>query len=179
MELQNDGSVFVHQGQPPKRDTYTLVFQTELKDITGLRLEALADSRLPKGGPGWSGNGNFHVSELTLQAAPADSPDKTRAIALRDAWADYSEVTPDTGGSDVRGAVDGNPRTSWAVWPQVNKDHAAVFELAKRAGGGAATRLTICLSNHYFGVQDHNLGRFRLSFTNDRAPLQTMRIRGT
>ena len=36
-------------------DTYSLVFQTELKGIKGLRLEALADSRLPRGGPGWGG----------------------------------------------------------------------------------------------------------------------------
>jgi serine/threonine protein kinase/Flp pilus assembly protein TadD len=177
MELQDDGSIFVHQGEPPIRDTYTLVFQTELKDIAGLRLEALADSRLPKGGPGWSGNGNFHLSELTLQAAAADSPDKARAIALRDAWADFSEVTSETGGTDVRGAIDGNPRTAWAVWPQVNKDHTAVFQLAERVGDGAGTRLTIRLINRYAGIPDHNLGRFRLSVTNERTTLQAMRLR--
>ena len=85
MELQKDGSVFVHQRPPFKNDIYTLVFQSELKDITGLRLEVLADSRLPQGGPGWSENGNFVLSELTLQAAPAESPDKARAIVLRNA----------------------------------------------------------------------------------------------
>ena len=53
MEWQKDGSVFVHQIQPAKKDTYSLVFPSRLKGITGLRLEVLADSRLPHGGSGW------------------------------------------------------------------------------------------------------------------------------
>lgn len=44
LELQNDGSIFVHE--PKGNDTYSLVFQTDLKGIKGLRLETLADSRL-------------------------------------------------------------------------------------------------------------------------------------
>ena len=81
MDLQKDGSVFVHQSGSARNDTYTLVFPARMKGIKGLRLEALADSRLPKGGPGWV-DGDFVLSELTLQAAPADSPDEPRAIAL-------------------------------------------------------------------------------------------------
>lgn len=72
MELQKDGSVFVHQLQPAKNDTYTLVFQSELKGIMGLRLEALADPRLPGGGPGWAFNGNFQLNEMTLEATRAE-----------------------------------------------------------------------------------------------------------
>src|SRR5262249_11078935 len=155
-------------------DTYVLVFQSELKGITGLRLEVLADSRLPKGGPGWSENGNFVLNELTLQAAPADCPDKARAIALRNAAADFSQVAG--GGWDVRGAVDGNGRTGWAIFPEVNKDHTAVFDLAERVGDDQPARLTIRLS-HQFAIRDHNLGRFRLSFTNDATTMATTRVR--
>ena len=32
MEVQNDGSVFVHQKQPANGDTYTLVFRIERVD---------------------------------------------------------------------------------------------------------------------------------------------------
>ncbi len=173
MELQNDGSIFVHPGQPPKRDIYTLVFQTEWKDIIGLRLEALADSRLPRGGPGWSGNGNFHLSELTLQAAPADSPDKARAIALRDAWADFSQVSENM---NVRGAIDGNPMTGWAISPDFKKDHTAIFELAEKVDDGGASRWTVRLIQQHPNVAT-KLGRFRLSFTNDRATLQVLQLR--
>jgi tetratricopeptide (TPR) repeat protein len=173
MELQKDGSIFVYQRPPDENDTYTLVFQTELKGITGLRLEALADSRLPHGGPGWAGDGNFVLNELTLQAASAKSPDKRRAIPLGNASADFSQVH--SGGWDVRGAVDGNGRTGWAVHPQVNKDHTAVFEMAEKVGDGQAARLTVRLSHQY--APDFNLGRFRLSFTNDATTLQATRIR--
>jgi hypothetical protein len=171
MEMQKDGSVFVHQEPPGKNDTYTLVLPTELKDITGLRLEVLADARLPSGGPGWSGNGNFHLSKLTLEATPANSPDKARAIALRDAWADYSHEK-----CDVRGVVDGKGRTGWAILPEVNKNHTAIFELAEKIGDGSPLQLTVRLFHQDARLQDHNLGRFRLSFTNDRATVQAPRL---
>jgi tetratricopeptide (TPR) repeat protein len=150
------------------------VFQPGSKGITGLRLEVLADSRLPKGGPGWGENGNFVLSELTLQAAPAEGPGTARSIALRDATADFSQATGVRW--DVRGVVDGNGTTGWAVLPEVNKDHTAVFEPAEDVGDGQAARLTVRLV-HQYSDPTHNLGRFRWSFTNDRATLQATRIR--
>ncbi len=175
MELQNDGSVFVRSMEPAKEDSYTLVFPSELRGITGLRLEALADRRLPGGGPGWNPDGNFVLNELTLQAAPTDSPDKTRAIALRYASADFSQ-----GGREVKGAADGEAWTGWSVLGELNRDHTAVFETLENTGDGQASRLTVQLS-HLFetsrGQSDGNLGRFRLSFTNDAATLEATRIR--
>jgi tetratricopeptide (TPR) repeat protein len=174
LELQKDGSVFAHQ--PVKKDTYVLVFQTELKGIKGLRLEALSDARLPGGGPGCATGdaGNFVLNELTLHAATAKSPDQPRPIALRNASADFSQP-----GWDVRGAVDGNGDTGWAIAPEFNKDHTALFDLAEDVGDGKATRLTIRLS-HQFVTEKYEkylLGRFRLSLTNDSATLHATRIR--
>jgi tetratricopeptide (TPR) repeat protein len=76
----------------------------------------------------------------------------------------------------VRGAVDNHRSTGWAVSPQFGKDHLAVFELAEKIGDGQASRLRVQLHHQYPG-QDQNLGRFRLSFTNDAATLQATRIR--
>jgi tetratricopeptide (TPR) repeat protein/tRNA A-37 threonylcarbamoyl transferase component Bud32 len=174
LELQTDGSVFVHQVPPARNDTYSLVFQPGSKGITGLRLEVLADSRLPHGGPGWGDNGNFVLNELTLQAAPAESSDTARSITLRNASADFSQTTG--GNWDVRGAVDGDGTTGWAVLPEFNKDHTAVFELAEDVGDGPAARLTVQLI-HRYATPDRNLGRFRFSFTNDRAALLASQIR--
>ncbi len=168
LELQKDGSVFVHQ--PGNDDTFTLVFQTALKGIKGLRLEALADSRLPKGGPGWAANGNFWLTDLTLQAAPAKSLGQPKSIALANASADFSQI-----GWDVRGAIDSNFSMGWSIWPGINRDHTAVFELAEEVGDGQATRLTVRLNHRYPGDKTL-LGRFRLSFTNDAATLPTTRI---
>ncbi|HEY2252924.1 MAG TPA: discoidin domain-containing protein, partial [Planctomycetaceae bacterium] len=173
LQLQPDGSVFVRE--PNGKDTFSLMFETDLKGITGLRLEVLADSRLPKGGPGWGENGNFLLNELTVQSAAVGSPDKAKAIALRNAWADFSQMT--YGSWDVRGAIDGNSSTGWAVWPEVNKDHTAVFELAERIGYGQTSRLTFRLKHEPINEQNSqsvnqnlnlgNLGRFRLSATTD------------
>jgi hypothetical protein len=132
MELQQDGSVFVHQSKPARNDIYSLTFPSELKGIKGLRLEVLADPRLPRGGPGWAADGNFVLNELTLEAAPAGDPNKGRAIALRNPAADYS-----AGGGDVRYAVDGNKvNLGWTVAHEASKDHTAVFELAEEVGDG-------------------------------------------
>ena len=103
MELQADGSVFVHQNQPFQNDTYSLVFPTEGKGITSLRLEVLADSRLPGGGPGWGAIGNFWLNELTLEAAPAGSPDRARAIPLRSALGGFQSGGPWRSGRPKRG----------------------------------------------------------------------------
>jgi WD40 repeat protein/tetratricopeptide (TPR) repeat protein len=170
LELQNDGSIFVQE--PPRNDTYTLSFETNLKGVKGLRLEALADSRLPSGGPGWSGN--FILSELTLEAAPAKSPAQARSIPLRNAIADFSQVR--NGEWDVRGAVDGNAATGWAVWPELRMDHTAVFEVAEELGDGQTVRLTVRLS-HRSSYEKHWLGRFRLSFTSDPTVLQNTGVR--
>ncbi len=172
MELQKDGSVFVQQNATGKTDIYTLVFKTDLQGITGLRLEVLTDSRLPNGGPGWmkaGAVGNFYLSELTLEAAAADSSDKPKPIPLRNPWADVGQPP-----YDIRAAIDGNIYTAWSVWPEINKDHTAVFELAEKVGDGAATRLTVRLTHQT--TVDGNLGRFRLSFTNDAKSLETPQI---
>jgi hypothetical protein len=168
LELQKDGSIFVHQ--PADNDTFSLVFQTKLKRIKGLRLEALADPRLPRGGPGWNVDGNFVLSELSLQAAPANRPDEPKSVALRNASADFTQQ-----GWDLRGVVCGNGRAGWGIWKELNQDHVAVFDTAQGVGGGQATRLTVQL-NHKYPSGKLLLGRFRLSFTNDPATLATMRI---
>jgi WD40 repeat protein/tetratricopeptide (TPR) repeat protein len=170
LELQNDGSIFAHRQQPVSDDTYSLVFSTELNGIKRLRLDVLADSRLPHGGPGWGANGNFWLNEVTLEAAPAESPGRAKAIPLRNAWADFSQVVEfagllGAGNGDVRGAVDGKASTGWAIIPRFNQDHTAVFELAEEIGGGQALRLTVRLNHQSLNQNQNlgNLGRFRLS----------------
>ena len=63
LTLQADGSILA-SGKNPDTDTYTLVVPTDLKGITGLRLEALPDPSLPQNGPGRATN--FCLSEMTV-----------------------------------------------------------------------------------------------------------------
>jgi tetratricopeptide (TPR) repeat protein len=170
MELQKDGSVFVHRFQPANNDSYSLVFLTELKGIIGLRLELLADYRLPNGGPGWDGDGDFGLNELTLQAAPSESANTARSIAMRDASADFSPE-----GHRVRAAIDERIVTIWTAFPEFVKHATAVFAMAEKVGDGQAAQLAVGL--HQLFDHPHTLGRFRLSFTNDATTLQSTRIR--
>ena len=172
LELQKDGSVFAHQDQPCRFDTYSLVFTSELKGIKGVRLEALADPRLPDGGPGWASNGNFTLVELTLLAASAQGRDEAGPIALRNSWADFSQA-----GRDVRAAFDGDDGTGWGVHPEFHEDHVAVFDPAEEVGDGQALRLKIQLKQGDSNWDSGFLGRFRVSFTNDAKTLKVTRIR--
>jgi hypothetical protein len=78
LEKESDGSVFVF-GAPVPSDTYTVVAPTPLKNVTGVRIEALADPRLPGNGPGRSPDGNFILSGVRVAVAPAADPAAAQA----------------------------------------------------------------------------------------------------
>ena len=65
-----------------------LVTSAAAGEITAIRVEALPDPSLPGGGPGLGHDGNFFVSALVLEAAPAEAPAAWRPVALRAALSD-------------------------------------------------------------------------------------------
>jgi hypothetical protein len=119
---------------------------------------------------------NFRVSVLddarkvvwqqTVAEPPAPkrelSPGGKQTVALAQALADYSQS-----GFPVAALLgQGDPtKTGWGVHPQVKVPHAAVFVTAAPIGDGAAL-LTFRLEQRY-KASPGNLGRFRLSVTND------------
>ena len=64
-----DGS-FLASGKNADFDVYTFTAQTTLKGITAVRIEALADPSMVKGGPGRAANGNFDLTDFRVTAAP-------------------------------------------------------------------------------------------------------------
>ena len=139
------------------------MFASEWKGIKGLRLEALADSRLTGGGTRLGFQRKLTLDELRLLAASPGALAQGRVpIVFGNPSADFNQA-----GWDVRDAIDGNGNTGWGVHPEFHKDHMAVFELAEEVGDGQASRLTVQLEQGNFGIDGVFLGRFRLSFTND------------
>ena len=67
LTIRDDG-VFVEKAGA--KDTYTVELPLTAKRLTGLRLDALSDPKLPGMGPGHAG-GNFIVSRVTAQLVPA------------------------------------------------------------------------------------------------------------
>jgi Protein of unknown function (DUF1553)/Protein of unknown function (DUF1549)/Planctomycete cytochrome C/F5/8 type C domain len=66
LAIRDDG-VFAEKASA--KDTYTVELPLAAKRLTGVRLEALSDPKLPGMGPGHSG-GNFVVSRVTAQLVP-------------------------------------------------------------------------------------------------------------
>ncbi len=65
--IRDDDSIFVEK--PTAKDTYTIELPIAAKHLTALRLEALADPKLPGMGPGHLG-GNFVISRVQAQLVP-------------------------------------------------------------------------------------------------------------
>ena len=154
-----DGSLRA-QGDASATDTYTFVIDVPLDEIGSLRLDALADPSLPRGGPGRVAHGNFALSTITVAAAPlptvagAAPPTPLRIAAAR---ADYSQP-----GLDVAAAFDDHATSGWAIDPHVGAAHVAVFDFAEPVRHPGGSRITVTLD---FRINTrHAIGRPRLSF---------------
>ena len=108
------------------RDQYTITREHQRRQITALRLEALAHPSMVKGGPGRADNGNFGLSDITVTATSAAA--RRRPVKMAEAEATFEQ---NEAGLSMRRSLDDNPSTGWAVDPQFGKDHAAVFTFAE------------------------------------------------
>lgn len=163
-EPLEDGSLLV-TGDVPSRTAYTLKVRTDMPVVRAIKLEMLPHESLPANGPG-RGNGenpNAIVNEATLSAASIADGEAARAnpVPLHSARASFSQSN-----WHVEGAIDGDPKTGWAINPKFGEPHWAVFETAVPIGGGGETEteLTLTLDQQYGGGRV--IGRLRLSATD-------------
>ncbi len=85
------------------RGIYSIEVKTNLRGITGIRLEAITDERLPHGGPGLAPDGNFVLNQLEVFAESIADPKENKKIALHQAKADFNQEN-----FPVAKLVDGN-----------------------------------------------------------------------
>ena len=123
------------------------------------------DAALPSKGPGRAPNGNFVLNEFKLSVGKLGDKGKLKPAKFDSAVADFSQE-----GYDVAGAIDGNPNTGWAIFPQMGKSHQAMFKLASPLGFDEGTTLNFVMEQRYAGKL-HNLGKFRISVTTAKEPL--------
>ena len=125
---------------PNKNGVVTIVAETDLTDLTGIRLEVLTDLRNPNKGPGRAPDGNFVLTELELTAAPKADPKKPVPVKLQAPLADFAQAN-----FEVAKAIDGNsadPVGGWAVSPATGVVHWATFETKEPVGKAGGTVLT-------------------------------------
>jgi hypothetical protein len=129
--------------------------------ITAVKLEALKHEGLVRSGPGRAPNGNFALSDFTVQATPPGG----RSFPLKLAKA---SATFEQKGLPVKAAIDGDKKSAWAVDPEFGKDHAAVFTLAEPVtlAEGATLTFTLRFENN----AHHAIGHPRLSVTDAPEP---------
>ena len=160
---QDDGSILA-TGANPAVETYTIVAPSDLAQITGIRLEGLADDSLPEHGPGRSANGNVVLTEFSLTAAPALDPAAATPVKFAAAVADFSQTN-----FPVTSAIDGKAETGWAIYPEVGKPHAATFAFEQPLAAGEGVLLRAKIEFHSQFAQ-HQFGRIRLSVTGAADP---------
>src|SRR5262249_31479980 len=126
LTVSDDGSVLA-SGPNPATDTYTVELEAGRNSVTGILLEALPHSSLPAQGPGRSINGNIVLTDIRLSLQPVDGSRAPLPVKLTSAFAEFSQK-----GFPVTNAIDGDPKSGWAIHPQVGKSLTAFFGTEQR-----------------------------------------------
>ena len=123
-EIQDNGAVLL-SGPVPDKVEYVFEFESPTQAITGIRIDALTDEKIPGDGPGRGDpeRTNIILSEIECDIVRQDNRQRLRLI---NPLADYSQTS-----WEVSKAIDGNPKTGWAIGPQFGKPHWASFTFVK------------------------------------------------
>ena len=150
-----------------KADTsaYTIIANTKLQGITGIRVEAMSDETLPGGGPGLPAGGNFVVTEFEVQAAPLAKPAEMKKVALQNAKADFLQAA-----FNVALTIDGNAgnQNGWAIANAGGVVHWATYEAKAAITNDGGTQFKFVVHQNH-SAKEHILGRFRISVTTDKS----------
>ncbi|HXG63654.1 MAG TPA: PSD1 and planctomycete cytochrome C domain-containing protein [Blastocatellia bacterium] len=176
LKTLSDTSVLV-SGANPEKDTYVIEARTNLTGITGLRLEALPDARLPRGGPGRDPYGNFFLTGFHAEIRAADGSAKAETLV-------FSDVVADDAAKGAKNLIEQKKELSdykpsgWAIDASKEETRLArqlVFVPEKPFGFGKETLIRIVLKHESLdGGQ--GIGRFRLSVTTAKEPKKIVEI---
>lgn len=155
-EQQSDKSI-LFVGKVPDKDDYDLVVETDIRDITGLRIDFMAHDSLPSKGPA-RGNGkkpNVVLNDFKITAASIDGKTKANPVVV-DVTASFSQ-----GNWNVKQLIDSDPKTGWAIAPKFGQTHwfNPIFDKPVSFEGG--TRFTVKLIQQY--GNGRSAGRVRIS----------------
>ena len=131
---------------------YRLFFQTD-SELTSLRFDPIDDKNV------------VYVDAMRVNRAETAKLEK---FSLENAKADFSQD-----GYGVNTAIDGQRNESgngWAISPQINKPHTAIFEVKEQPNSDGRRLLRFDLDQRYQD-KNHSIGRFRISVTSSPKPI--------
>lgn len=161
-----DGS-YLAEGPNAEFDVYRFVTRLEPQPhaLTALRLEALSDPTMVRGGPGRAENGNIGLSRIRVFIIDSKNA-STNEIHLVRPQATFQQ---NSNSLAISAALDDQPKTGWAIDPQFGTNHAALFEFSpaisvSNPGVSLEVRLEFDLNLR------HNIGRPRIAVTTSDNP---------
>ncbi len=162
---QQKGGVVLVRGENPERAVYSITGQSNLKSVTGLRLDVFPDTSLPTNGPGRVAHGNFVLSELTMEVASKSDFSDAQRIEFASAKADFEQADRPWAAKNV---LDGDDQSGWAIAPEYGKEHWLTASLKQPLDLTSNSYVRIRLSHQY--GQQHTIGRFKLSLLTGIEP---------
>lgn len=177
LEQRPDGVLFIRKASTDT-DIYTLTIPGPISELRMLRLEVLADPKLPGGGPGLADDGSFSLSEFEVWQCSSPN-DKGKKVGFKSAQSDDIEVfqlapTKDKGkkgapvsvpskNQSIARVYDGKEDTGWNGGDaRSGQSRTAIFEVNGGIKIPAGGRLEIVLKQ---SQARKLIGCFRLSAT--------------
>jgi mono/diheme cytochrome c family protein len=173
-----DGSVLA-SGPNPGETIYTIEATASLPRITAVRLEALPDPTLPKGGPGRDPYGNFQLNGFEIEAAGAHLAFKSIRADDANGGASLETFFPKSLSRDAyapRGWRIDASREDKRLPRQIVFTLEQPLVMPVRSGAvrtGLPLRIRL---KHQGAVVGQPLGRFRLSVTSSSTPQRVVEI---
>ena len=171
-ERKPDGSILV-TGPNPDNDTIEVTAELAMEGVRALRIEALRDTALPKGGIGRSTEGGtFTLTDLEVEVALPGETFSGQPIKFTFGFADHRHAA-----TPVALAIDEDEATGWAAdFDGKETKRTAVFLTRQPFDAPAGSRLRVRL-HHQSAFPQRIIGRLRLSVSNDEAMTTSERSR--
>ena len=167
-QIEDDGTVQT-LGAHPRQDDYRVRFSApqELSRITGWKLEVFPDAAHTDGKLSRGKNGEFILTNVKLLVRRQDSSQE-HDVEVKSAVADFEKPAKGRAYGKVKDTLDDDPRNGWTTETgDATQPHVAVFELTEPQSVAHDQQWTIVLF-HRSTVGDANIGRFRISATDQR-----------
>ena len=141
---------------------YELVFDTDVKDLSALRVEAMLHDSLPNRGPGRSSTGNFRTT-IQLAYAPLDDIANRSPLEFGVGTADYQMSEAFVSGGQ------------WHILGSGGRSHVAVFSIEEPVHNDRGFRIWVTSEGRPASKStvtgEHRWGRVRFSVPKDDSEL--------
>ncbi|HEV7402784.1 MAG TPA: DUF1553 domain-containing protein, partial [Chthoniobacteraceae bacterium] len=163
-----DGAVQA-SGPNPNQDDYRIIAPVTLPRITGLKLEVLPHPTHTEGKLSRGQSGEFILTDIKLQVRRRGSA-QVRDILVTDAIADYSPAVKGKNYGAIKDTLDDDPRNGWTTkGADATQPHIGLYALAEPLVLAPDEELIFELRQRST-TGDANIGRFRVSVTDQRGP---------